>query len=399
VIVGAGPAGAALAYLLARQGIPTTLVERQTDFAREFRGEALQASGVDAVRQMGLGGALDALPSVQVDALEVWRAARRLFRISVGRFGVVGPRMISQPALLEMLVAEAGRHPSFRLARGVTVRSLVVEGGRTVGVRADGHDGALDLRADLVVGTDGRSSIVRARAGLDAVHAPQAFDIVWCKVPYPSFLEPAVMRAYLGHGHGALMYCSYDGRLQLAWVIEKGTFGELRRQGIEGWVREMAAHVGPELGAHLVAQAHAITQPFLLNVVSDRVSRWTAPGLLLIGDAAHPMSPVGAQGINIALRDTLVAANHLSPVLRGGAAPEAIDAAARAVEAERAAEVTQVQRAQQAPPRILFRDTWTTRLLIEVVAPVLFRTGLAYRLFAPAMRAALAGVSPVKLVV
>src|SRR5207249_7619434 len=131
----------------------------------------------------------------------------------------------------------------------------------------------------------------------------------------------------------------------------------------EGWIEEMARHVSPDLAAHLRAEGRTITHPFLLDVVCDRLERWSLPGLLLLGDAAHPMSPVGGQGINIALRDTLVAANHLGPVLVDGGAAEAIDAAARRVQDERLPEVTAIQRLQQRPPRILFGRAWWAQLL------------------------------------
>src|SRR5438552_3308521 len=292
-------------------------------------------SGVEALRAMGLGAALDALPQTHIQAVEIFRGSRRLVRIEPQDLGAPGPRIVSQPALLEMLVAEAARFPSFRLERGVTVRDLVREAERVAGVRADTPAGSREVRGDLVIGTDGRASVLRARAGLRARHAEQAFDIVWCKVPQPAFLDRGTARAYLGHRHFALLFPSYDGRLQIGWIIDKGSFGDLRRRGIEGWIAEMARHVSPDLAAHLRAVGGAITHPFLLDVVCDRLERWSLPGLLLLGDAAHPMSPVGAQGINIALRDALVAANHLGPALAGGAAPAALDAAAGRVAAER----------------------------------------------------------------
>ncbi len=276
VIVGAGPAGAALAYLLARRGIEVTLLERHTDFAREFRGEGLMPSGVDAFEQMGLGAALDALPQTRVDAVEVYQGTRRLFHVGVwGQTGLTGPRIVSQPAMLEMLVGEAARFPAFRLERGTTARDLLRDSaGRIVGVRAESAGGAREWRGDLVIGTDGRASVLRHRAGLHEERAPQSFDLVWCKVPLPAFLADArTARAYLGRGHFALMFPSYDGRLQLGWVIAKGSFGELRRQGVDGWIGEMAAHVSPDLAAHLVAHRAEITQPFLLDVVCDRLVR------------------------------------------------------------------------------------------------------------------------------
>jgi 2-polyprenyl-6-methoxyphenol hydroxylase-like FAD-dependent oxidoreductase len=398
VIVGAGPAGAALAYLLARRQIGVTLLERQTDFAREFRGEGLMPSGSEAIGAMGLGAALDTLPQTRLEAVELFRGTRRLARVTPRDLNAPFPRIVSQPALLEMLVAEAARFPAFRLERGVTVRDLVHDGARVVGVRLDAAAGSRELRGDLVIGTDGRASVLRARAGLRPERAQQAFDIVWCKVPQPDFLDRTTARAYAGHGHFALLFPSYDGRLQIGWIINKGSFGDLRRLGVEGWVEAMADHVSPDLAAHLRAVRGAITHPFLLDVVSDRLARWSAPGLLLLGDAAHPMSPVGAQGINIALRDALVAANHLVPALLAGAAPADLDAAAARTAAERQPEVAEIQRLQQGPPGVLFGPAWRSNLLLGVL-PLLARTGIVARVAGSVFRRFANGVTTVRLAV
>ncbi len=354
-------------------------------------------SGVEALGAMGLGAALDALPQTRIETLDVFRGARRLLRIAPRDLGAPGPRIVSQPALLEMLVGEAGRFPGFRLERGVTVRELLRDGGRVAGVRVDAATGSQEVRGDLVIGADGRASVLRARAGLRAEQAEQAFDIVWCKVAQPAFLDRGTARVYLGHRHFALLFPSYDGRLQIGWVIDKGSFGDLRRLGIEGWVEEMAQHVSPDLAAHLRAERGAITHPFVLDVVCDRLARWTLPGLLLLGDAAHPMSPVGAQGINIELRDALVAANHLAPALAGGASPAEIDAAAERVVSERAPEVTEIQRLQQGPPRLLFGPAWWSDLVLGAFLPLLARTGIVARVAGPVFRRFANGVTTVRL--
>ncbi|HJQ82785.1 MAG TPA: FAD-dependent monooxygenase [Candidatus Binatia bacterium] len=397
VIVGAGPAGGALAYLLARRGVGVTLLERHTDFAREFRGEGLMPSGVAAFAEMGLGTALDAVPQARIAALEAFRGSRPWFRITPAQLGAAGPRIVSQPAMLEMLAAEAARFPTFRLERGFTVRDLVRHDGRVVGVHGDGPGGAREIRADFVVGTDGRTSVVRARAGLRPERALQAFDVVWAKVPLPPFLVPGTARAYLGDRHFALAFPSYDGRLQIGWIIEKGSFGDLRRRGIESWLDEMTAHVSADLAAHLRAERAAMTQPFLLDVMSDRLERWTEPGLLLLGDAAHPMSPVGAQGVNLALRDAIVAANHLCPVLAAGATPSAVDAAAERAVAERMPEVVAIQRLQQRPPRLLFRQSRLAGVVMETLVPLLVRTGIATRVAGRVFRRFANGVTTVRL--
>ncbi|HZP41906.1 MAG TPA: FAD-dependent monooxygenase [Candidatus Binatia bacterium] len=399
VIAGAGPAGAALGYLLAGRGVGVTLVERHTDFAREFRGEGLMPSGVDALAQMGLAHAVACLSQTTIETLVVYLGGRRLLRLALADLGIEGPRIVSQPALLETLVAEAARFPGFRLERGTTVRDLVLASGRVVGVRVESAAGAREVRADLVLGTDGRASVLRHRAGLHEVRTPQAFDLVWCKLPLPAWWSPRTTHAYLGGGHAALAFPSWDGRLQVGWIIQKGSFGELRRLGLEGWLGVMAAHVAPDFAAHLRAARTEATHPFLLDVVCDRLVRWTAPGLLLLGDAAHPMSPVGAQGINIALRDAVVAANRLVPALVPGAAPDVIDAAARQVQDERLPEVAAIQELQQAPPRVLFDASLAGRVILRAVLPLLVRLGLARRLFGTVVRRFAHGVADVRLAV
>lgn len=406
IIVGAGPGGAMLAFLLARAGVQVTLIERSRDFAREFRGEGLQASGVDVFRQAGLEGHFGALPQTWVREVEFYRGPRRLFRVRLADLlpGFDAVRWVSQPAMLEMLVEEAGRFPGFRLERGISIGGLLTEKGRIVGVRGSGE--GREFRGDFVVGADGRFSVLRVRAGLHEEHNPQVFDLIWCKVPQPPFLtaqSPA--RGYLGDGHLGIFIPAYDGQLQVGWIIAKGSFGELRARGIAEWLDEVAAHVSDDLAQHLRAHRAAASHPFLLDVISDRLVRWTQPGLLLIGDAAHPMSPVGGQGINIALRDAVVAANHLGPVLLGDGSPEELDAAAARVQAERLSETLAIQDLQQTPPGLLFIRGWRSRLVVDVLGPyvlpwlvpILTRTGLAEHLLAANLRRFATGVTEVRL--
>lgn len=371
IIVGAGPGGATLAFLLARRGIDTVLIERQRDFAREFRGEVLLPSGLEPFEQMALQQALDAVPHVALNALALFVNGRQRLRASfdAATFGARRPRWVSQPGLLEMLVSQCRQFPNFQLLRGAHVRDLIFSGERVVGVEIDGGS---QLRADVVIGADGRTSIVRRRLGV-AVHQDSLpMDVVWCRLPMPGFFaaDPH-LRVYLGRGHLLLAAPVYDGRMQIAWVIAKGAFGEIRHRGMPECLDEMAAHVCPDLAAHLVRHRSGSVQPFLLSTVSDRVTPWSQGGVLLIGDAAHTMSPVGAQGLNIAIRDAIVTANHLVPALAGNESPARVDEAARRVERERLSEVEQIQRLQAFPPRVLLRDTWTNRLLLSVMPALL----------------------------
>lgn len=359
LIVGAGPAGATLAHLLARRGIEVTLLERQQDFAREFRGEVLMPSGIEALEQMGFHGALGRVPSRIQDSFSAYLNQKLVIRqkISADAFRGRFPAAISQPLLLEMLVDEAAKSPSFRLERGVSVKDLWIEDDRVVGVRARTESGEREWRADLVIGADGRASVVRKHAGFEARHLNPPMDVVWCKIPAPEDWDG--FHVYAGRGHLLLGYRSWDGDLQLAWVILKGTFGELKSRGIDQWVHAMANHVAPEFASHVRAHAANVTKPFLLASVSDCVDHWSVPGAFVIGDAAHTMSPVGGQGLNIALRDSVVTANHLVPVLTASHFDvERLDTALRAIEAERMPEVSRIQWLQAQPPKIALSRAW-----------------------------------------
>lgn len=398
VIVGAGPGGATLAYLLARRGVEVALLERSTNFAREFRGEVLLPGGLEPFHQMGLWDALMSVPHVKLAAAELYVNGRRRIRAAFddATFGDLAPRWISQPDLLEMLVAQGQGHASFHFERGASVRELIEENGRVVGVRLSGDR---EVRGDLVVGADGRTSQVRRRSGLVESRDPTPMDVVWCRLPMPAFLEcDPHFRAYLGHGKLLIAAPIYGNQMQVAWIIAKGTMGEIRERGMPECLDRMAEHASPDLAEHLRRFRDQSVQPFLLSTVSDRVREWTRPGVLVIGDAAHTMSPVGAQGLNIAIRDAIVAANHLVPVFLADPAPQAVDAAARRVEAERVPEVSLIQRFQALPPRIFLRDTWWSRLALTVF-PSLVGTDIARARRGAAFRRMAFGVTDVRLAV
>jgi 2-polyprenyl-6-methoxyphenol hydroxylase-like FAD-dependent oxidoreductase len=398
VIVGAGPAGMALAYLLARRGIGVTVLESHQDFARAFRGEGLQQSGIDAFRQMGLGERLERLPSMTLKAVEMYREDRLVIRTSAASLGRDGARVVSQPAILSMLAEEAGKYPGFRLAMGVTVRGLVQENGRVVGVRADGPGGACVYRADLVIGADGRHSVTRKHGNFAELEMPQGYDVVWVKVPFPAaYPDHSTAVSCIRAGQFGMAFPTADGQLQVGFFVAKGGFQALRAKGAEDWTEELIARMPRFLAAHLRAHRDIVARATLLNVVCGRLTNWTAPGLLLIGDAAHPMSPVGGQGVNIALRDALVAANHLCPVLTAGGDGLAIDAATRQVQHERWPEVVAIQQMQQKPARMLQNPNRLAVRIFLRLMPLLLRTGLMALLSRKENRYMSTGVVPVRL--
>ncbi len=353
LVVGAGPAGATTALLLARCGLEVTLVERETSFERVFRGEGLMPSGVDALLQMGLGEALESVPGRIVRSWNICIDGEEVFAIPepVEELGERAMRVVSQPALLGRLVEEAGRYPSFAFERGARFRGVIRDGSdRVVGAELETEGGPREVRADLIVGCDGRGSPVRTRAGLKLDLLPENYDVLWFKLPAPEALREgcSITIAVAGKEHPAIYYTSWDGRLQYGLVMPKGGLGEMRERD---WVREAVGSAPAWLAEHVLQRRDEIEGPIRLNVLVGRSQRWTAPGVLLLGDAAHPMSPVRAQGINLALRDAIVAANHLVPVLKEGAESRALDAACRAIQAEREPEIVRAQKLQRREAR------------------------------------------------
>ena len=374
IVVGAGPAGALLAYLLARRGVFVTLLERQTDFAREFRGEILMPSGIAAFHEAGLRPQLDSLPNLSFRTVELFRGERRVVAIPIERLDPA-PRVVPQPVMLEMIVAEAAKFPDFKLERGVTVRDLIYEKDRVVGVHADTLEGPRDYRADFVIACDGRASAIRKRAALPEDRIMQGFDVVWGHVA-GHFLDGRTARAYIGSGHLLIVYPSPERHMQIGWVIDKGTFGDIKKIG-DGWIGALAPYVSPDLRNFLVANKTGLAHPFLLDVVCDRLREWTAPGLLLIGDAAHPMSPVGGQGINVALRDAVVTANHLGRALKMRSDQATLDFAARNIQAERWPEIVTIQNMQQLAPRFIVSNSLESRIVISALMIAFAKTFLA----------------------
>jgi len=245
-----------------------------------------------------------------------------------------------------------------------------------------------------VVGADGRASIVRRRGGFTAKERGMPMDVVWTKLPRAGWGN--VMRLYAEGGHLLIVYPAPDGLLQVAWVILKGTFAELKSRGVEDWVREMSNHAFADLAAHLRANADRMMRPFLLSVITDRVAGWARPGVLLIGDAAHTMSPVGGQGINVALRDAVVAANHLVPVLRAGGDAAEIDAAAARIEPERGPEIDRIQELAARPPRVVLPRAPIARML-RTALPLLVRLPFVRAQMAHTNKLFLYGVTDVTL--
>lgn len=342
VIVGAGPTGAALSLLLAQRGIDVTLVEAARNFRRTFRGEGLMPSGLAALDQMGLLGLIETVPHQALTAWEYLLEGRRMFQVPEPFQADTLPcTLVSQPALLETLVEQAQRHPRFKWISGTAVNALLRQENRISGVQlADGRT----LNADLVVGADGRNSLVRQQANLEMKTLSHSVDLLWFKLADSSCLPPENIFYAIVHGRQTMgLFRSAEGSLQLAWALYSDDPTDWKNID---WPAKIAAASPTWLAQHLLTHAQEIERPLLLSVVVGRCSQWSVPGLLMLGDAAHPMSPIRAQGINMALRDVIVAANHLVPLLQNAVNPDVLDQVLPQIQAEREPEIMRAQTLQ-----------------------------------------------------
>ena len=361
-IVGGGPGGAVLALLLARKGVGVTLLEAHPDFDREFRGDTLHPSVMEIMDQLGLADRLLELRHSKVSSFTIQTDEGPFSPVSLERIKTRFPyiTIMPQTSFLEFVVAEAAKYPNFRLVLGARVRELVEEDGVVRGVVYESEEGRHEVRASLVVGADGRGSRVRKLAGIEPAKTSPPMDVLWFKLPRePGDAEGVVGR--FGRGHIAIML-DRDDHWQAGYVIPKGTFPELRHEGVAELKRQFAELI-PEYADRL-EHLTDWRKVSLLSVESSRCPTWHKPGLLLIGDAAHVMSPVAGVGINYAIQDAVSAANILEgPLLRSQARLVAVD------EKHLAA----VQRRRELPTRVI--QAVQAQIQKRVLVPALGSTG------------------------
>jgi 2-polyprenyl-6-methoxyphenol hydroxylase-like FAD-dependent oxidoreductase len=315
-IAGGGPAGVMLALLLARRGVRVTLLEMHHHFDREFRGDTVHPSTLEILDQIGLAGRVHDLRSNKISAptLLTTRGPFTPFDFSRLKTKYRYILMVHQKDLLTLLTEEAKKYPSFRILMGANVTGLIRENGMVRGVQYQAEDGVHELRALLTVGADGRFSRVRRVARIQSVGTSPPMDVLWFRLPHlPGEIDvPGGLFGGFARGH---ILGGFDRKdyWQVAFGIAKGSYQSLREEGIEG-LRRRIVEIEPRL-AQNVESLTDWQEVSLLSVESSRCRQWYEPGLLLIGDAAHAMSPVGGVGINYAVQDAVVAANVLTKPL------------------------------------------------------------------------------------
>jgi 2-polyprenyl-6-methoxyphenol hydroxylase-like FAD-dependent oxidoreductase len=316
-IAGSGPAGAVLALLLARQGIAVTLLEQHLDFDRDFRGDTIHPSVMQIMEELDLADRLLQLPHTKWYSYPPVQTAKGPFVIAdFRRLKTRYPYMLLLPQahFLAFITSEAKHFPHFQLVMGARAEQLIEEEGEIRGVHYRGQDGWHELRAELTVGADGRFSRIRQLVGFKPIKTSPPMDILWFSLPRRPD-DPEETSVNVGKGHVLGMFSRGD-TWQVADIIPKGGYQQLRAAGLET-LRQMIAQELPQLSDR-VEQLQAWKQVSVLSVEGSRLRRWYRPGLLLIGDAAHVMSPVGGAGINYAIQDAVVAANVLVDRLKAG---------------------------------------------------------------------------------
>ena len=392
IIAGAGPAGASLAALLATRGCDVLLVERELTFERAFRGEVLMPDGVDALRQIGVWSRIAQLPHAVVPCMELFVNGCRVMRADWNELaGDNAARVFSQPAVLAVLVQHAAAAGRFEVRMGTALHAIEIAATH-VDVVLRSASGDTTERADVLVGADGRASTTRALAALTLERFDFPVEIAWLSLPAPETqrLDPR-FQAFSARDGFLVLYPSWDGRLRAGVPVPRGS--EWSKTAI---LDRLAAIAGEPYASLARDNAASISEPIRLKVLVGRTPRWSDHRVLLVGDAAHPMAPVRAQGVNLALRDAIVAANHIVRASES-ANGAAIDAALARVQQEREPEVMAIQRLQHQALAVPF--PMRSALLRTTLLPVLRRAGVMKRVMLKSERPFRHGTTEVKLAV
>jgi 2-polyprenyl-6-methoxyphenol hydroxylase-like FAD-dependent oxidoreductase len=315
-IAGGGPAGMMLGYLLGRAGVNTVVLEKHADFLRDFRGDTVHPSTLMIMQELGLLDEFLTLPHSEIRALEVEIGNKR---IKIADFAHVPTpcrfvALMPQWDFLNFLADKGRRFPKLKVLMSAQVTSLVETAGRVVGVNATTAQGPVEIHADLVVGCDGRTSTVRSASGLVVQVLGSPIDVLWFRLSKKAG-DPTQVLGRLGL-NTMIVTIDRTDYWQCAFVIGKEGMGRVHAAGLEAFKTAVAD--GARFLADRVDELKSFDDIKLLSVTVDRLTTWSKPGLLCIGDAAHAMSPVGGVGINLAIQDAVATANLLAAKLKAG---------------------------------------------------------------------------------
>ncbi len=340
-IAGGGPAGVMLGYLLARAGIEVVVLEKHADFFRDFRGDTVHPSTLELMHELGLLDEFLKLPHQKVETLTGQVGADHIDFVDFRHLPTHCKYIALMPQwdFLNFLASQGRRYKTFDLHMKTEATDLIEERGRIVGLRASAPDGPLTIRADLVVGADGRHSTVRERAGFKCDDYGAPMDVLWFRLSRKA--DDATDT--FGHIEAGKMMIMLDrgDYWQCAYVIPKGRADQIKAEGLQAFQRRVV-DMSPFL-ADRIGELKSLDDVKLLTVAVDRLRQWWRPGLICIGDAAHAMSPVGGVGINMAVQDAVAAANRLAAPLKSRTVS---DDDLRAIQERRTLPVRFIQRLQ-----------------------------------------------------
>jgi 2-polyprenyl-6-methoxyphenol hydroxylase-like FAD-dependent oxidoreductase len=306
-----------LGFLLARAGVDVVVLEKHADFFRDFRGDTVHPSTLELMYELGLLDQFLKLPHQKLERMSAQVGDESLQVIDLTHLPTQCKFVALMPQwdFLNFLAAQGKRYKTFDLHMQTEATDLIEEGGRVVGLRAKAPDGALTIRADLVVGCDGRHSTVRERAGLQSDDFGAPMDVLWFRITRKN----ADGGEAFGHIEAGRMMVMIDrgDYWQCAYVIPKGGIDRVKAEGLDAF-RQRVVDMAPYL-ADRTYELKSWDDVKLLTVTVDLLRKWWRPGLICIGDAAHAMSPVGGVGVNIAVQDSVAAANRLAGPLKNGA--------------------------------------------------------------------------------
>jgi len=312
-IAGGGPAGMMLAFLLARMGVDVFVLEKHTDFLRDFRGDTIHPSTLELMHELGI---LDEFLKRPHDEVRELSGQVGNDTVTMGDFTHLPTQckflaLMPQWDFLDFIKEQASRYPTFHLRMNAEVTDLLEEKGSVVGLRAKTSDGSLEIRAPLSIGSDGRHSVVRQRAKLEVIDLGAPMDVMWMRISRRA-TDPGQTLGHFDRGK-ILVMINRETYWQCAFVIAKGEADRIKQRGLPAF-REDIAELSPFLRDR-TGELADWKDVSLLTVAIDRLSQWSRPGLLCIGDAAHAMSPIGGVGINLAIQDAVAAANLLGAIL------------------------------------------------------------------------------------
>lgn len=312
-IAGGGPAGVMLGFLLARSGVDVLVLEKHKDFFRDFRGDTIHPSTLEIMYELGLLEDFLRQPHQELRGIEAHFGDRVLHLADLTHLPTHCKFVAFMPQwdFLNFLSRQAQCFPTFRLRMQAEVTDLLFEQDRVVGVKANTPEGSLEVRAELVIAADGRSSTVRKCAGLEVIDLGAPIDVLWFRISKRAN-DPPQAFGYVGAGQ-FMVLIARDDYWQCAYVIRKGAFEEKQEDGLPAFRKDIA-RIAPFLSGRL-EDITTWDDVKLLNVKVDHLREWYRDGLLCIGDAAHAMSPVGGVGINLAIQDAVATANLLAPKL------------------------------------------------------------------------------------